>query len=109
MPNNYIYLIKSERDKSLIIMNGSETVAKESQRFRAPDALRGPDMFRIIGGSAIVTGLAKAVHGPMDLIVSQFEHFRREGLHFSDLIWPLSMFIAGISTPLPIMKRKAEG
>lgn len=75
----------------------------------ALDALRGFDMFWIIGGSAVVTGLAKAIHGPLEYIVPQFEHVRWEGLHFYDLIWPLFMFIVGVSIPLSIDKRKAEG
>ena len=73
------------------------------------DALRGFDMFWIIGGSAIFTGLAKAAGGPFDAILPQFEHVRWEGLHFFDLIWPLFMFIVGVSIPLSVEKRMAEG
>ena len=73
------------------------------------DVLRGFDMFWIIGGSAIFTGLAKALGGQLDFIVPQFEHVRWEGLHFFDLIWPLFMFIVGVSIPLSVEKRMAEG
>jgi predicted acyltransferase len=73
------------------------------------DALRGFDMFWIIGGSAIFTGLAKALGGPLVALTPQFDHVRWEGLHFFDLIWPLFMFIVGVSIPLSIEKRKAEG
>ena len=85
-----------------------ETSAK-STRLMALDALRGFDMFWIIGGSEIFTGLAKSIGGPFKLLVPQFEHVRWEGLHFFDLIWPLFMFIVGVSIPLSIEKRRAEG
>jgi predicted acyltransferase len=75
----------------------------------AVDALRGFDMFWIIGGSVIFTGLADALGGPLEVVKPQFEHVRWEGLHFYDLIWPLFMFIVGVSIPLSIGKRKAEG
>lgn len=73
------------------------------------DALRGFDMFWIIGGGAIFTGLARAVGGPLETLRPQFEHVRWEGLHFWDLIWPVFMFIVGVSIPLSIEKRKAAG
>ena len=78
-------------------------------RLLSLDALRGFDMFWIIGGSEIFTGLAKSIGGPFKLLVPQFEHVRWEGLHFFDLIWPLFMFIVGVSIPLSLEKRKAEG
>jgi predicted acyltransferase len=73
------------------------------------DALRGFDMFWIIGGGAMFTGLAQALGGPLEALRPQFEHVRWEGLHFEDLIWPLFMFIVGVSIPLSIEKRKAAG
>jgi predicted acyltransferase len=73
------------------------------------DALRGFDMFWIIGGGAIFKGLAKALGGPLDWLTPQFEHVRWEGLHFWDLIWPLFMFIVGVSIPLSVEKRRAAG
>jgi predicted acyltransferase len=82
---------------------------KQSKRLMSVDTLRGFDMFWIIGGSAIITGLAKALGGPLEVLLPQFEHVRWEGLHFYDLIWPLFMFIVGVSIPLSIEKRKAEG
>jgi predicted acyltransferase len=66
-------------------------------------------MFWIIGGGAIFTGLAKALGGPLEALRPQFEHVPWEGLHFWDLIWPLFMFIVGVSIPLSIAKRKASG
>ena len=47
--------------------------------------------------------------GPLEALRPQFEHVRWEGLHFWDLIWPLFMFIVGVSIPLSIAKRQAAG
>jgi predicted acyltransferase len=90
-------------------MEKPEIKSVESRRLMSLDALRGFDMFWIIGGSEIFIGLAKSVGNPFKLMVPQFEHVRWEGLHFFDLIWPLFMFIVGVSIPLSIEKRKAEG
>lgn len=90
-------------------MEISDTGLKPVKRLMSVDALRGFDMFWIIGGSSIFTGLAKALGGPLDFILPQFEHVRWAGLHFFDLIWPLFMFIVGVSIPLSVEKRLAGG
>lgn len=90
-------------------MESKSQIPGKPGRLMSLDALRGFDMFWIIGGSEIFTGLAKSVGGPFKLLVPQFEHVRWEGLHFFDLIWPLFMFIVGVSIPLSVEKRKAEG
>jgi len=90
-------------------MEQSDIKPIQPGRLISLDALRGFDMFWIIGGSEIFTGLAKSVGGPFNIMVPQFEHVRWEGLHFFDLIWPLFMFIVGVSIPLSIEKRRAEG
>ncbi len=90
-------------------MENSGVNPKLSRRLISVDALRGFDMFWIIGGSVIFTGLGKAVGGPFEALSPQFEHVPWEGLHFEDLIWPLFMFIVGVSIPLSIEKRKTLG
>lgn len=80
-----------------------------SQRLMSVDALRGFDMFWIIGGGALIKGLAKVFGGPLDGLAAQFEHVPWEGLHFEDLIWPLFLFIVGVSIPLSIEKQKKAG
>jgi predicted acyltransferase len=90
-------------------MEKPDKISEKPGRLMSLDALRGFDMFWIIGGSEIFTGLAKSVGGPFNIMVPQFEHVRWEGLHFFDLIWPLFMFIVGVSIPFSIGKRKAEG
>ncbi len=81
-----------------------------AQRLVSLDALRGFDMFWIIGGTAILMGLGKVVDRPWsDKFLEQFEHVPWRGLHFYDLIWPLFMFIMGAAIPLAIAKRRAKG
>ncbi len=87
----------------------AESAAAQPARLLSLDALRGFDMFWIIGGGAMFTGLARAMGGPLEVLRPQFEHVRWEGLHFQDLIWPLFMFIVGVSIPLSIAKRQAAG
>lgn len=90
-------------------MDKSVKHPEKPQRLVSLDALRGFDMLWIIGGAAVIKGLARLLGGPFDAIAAQFEHVPWEGLHFYDLIWPLFMFIVGVSIPLSIEKRLAAG
>ncbi|HXX22086.1 MAG TPA: DUF5009 domain-containing protein [Terriglobia bacterium] len=84
--------------------------APRTERLVSLDALRGFDMFWIIGGTAILMGLGKVIHRPFfDKFLEQFDHVPWRGLHFYDLIWPLFMFIMGAAIPLAMAKRRAEG
>lgn len=73
------------------------------------DALRGFDMFWIIGGGAMLQGLTKGLDGPLNAVLPQLEHVRWEGLHCWDLIWPLFMFLVGVAIPFSIAGRRAAG
>lgn len=82
----------------------------QSDRLACIDALRGFDMFWIIGGAAIFTGLDKAIDGQiLNKWVQQLEHVPWEGLHFYDVIWPLFMFIMGAAMPFSLAKRRSMG
>jgi predicted acyltransferase len=83
--------------------------ATAAGRLLSLDALRGFDMFWIIGGGAILRGLAKGLDGPLNPLLPQLEHVRWEGLHFWDLIWPLFMFLVGVAVPFSIAGRRAAG
>ena len=79
-------------------------------RLKSLDALRGFDMFWIIGGGEVMKGLAKALNTPvLNALVPQLEHVRWQGLHCWDLIWPLFMFIVGAAIPLSVERRMADG
>jgi predicted acyltransferase len=65
------------------------------------DALRGFDMFWIVGGSGIVAALGKLAGSPvLDALRMQLTHVPWEGFRFYDLIFPLFVFIAGVSLVL---------
>jgi predicted acyltransferase len=81
-----------------------------TERLVSLDALRGFDMFWIIGGTAILSGLGRVIQRPFfDRFLEQFDHVPWQGLHFYDLIWPLFMFIMGSAIPLAVAKRRARG
>jgi predicted acyltransferase len=73
--------------------------APKPPRLLSLDALRGFDMFWILGGDAAMRALAKiAPVGPMPALANQFEHKDWAGFAFYDLIFPLFIFITGVSS-----------
>ena len=81
-----------------------------SQRLYSLDALRGFDMFWIMGGEEIFHSLARITHNPfLQTIADQFEHPAWNGFHFYDLIFPLFLFIAGVATPYSVGRELEKG
>jgi predicted acyltransferase len=79
------------------------------KRLYSLDALRGFDMFWIMGGEGIFTGLAALTGWPVFVWwAGQLEHVEWHGFHFYDMIFPLFLFIAGISFPFSYAKRIAN-
>src|SRR5260221_8927451 len=86
------------------------TQATSSQRLYSLDALRGFDMFWIMGGEEIFHVMAKATNSPFWKALSdQFEHPEWNGFHFYDLIFPLFLFIAGVATPYSVGRELEKG
>jgi predicted acyltransferase len=74
------------------------------------DALRGFDMFWIMGGEEIFHGMAKATGSPFwGAIANQFTHPDWNGFHLYDLIFPLFLFMAGVSTPVSVGRELEKG
>jgi predicted acyltransferase len=74
------------------------------------DALRGFDMFWIIGGGTIFAGLYDVLpHPATQWIRRQLEHVQWEGFHFYDLIFPLFLFIVGLVLPFSVSRRLRTG
>lgn len=72
----------------------------ENKRLHSLDALRGFDMFWIMGGEGIVIALATLTGWPVfQWWEEHLDHAVWHGFHFMDLIFPLFLFIAGISFP----------
>src|SRR4051812_22605941 len=85
------------------------TAAATQGRITSVDALRGFDMFWIIGGDALFHALNRLVKGNpiMGAIATQLDHVQWEGFHFYDLIFPLFVFIVGVSIVFSLSKRAA--
>jgi predicted acyltransferase len=97
-------LINSARTES------TNTGMLSPARLNSLDAIRGFDMFWIIGGEEIFHALAEVTHAPFWIGVStQFTHPSWNGFRFYDLIFPLFIFIAGVSTPYSIGKKLEQG
>lgn len=78
------------------------------KRLYSLDALRGFDMFWIMGGESIFIGLASLTGWPfLKWWAEQLEHVPWHGFHFYDMIFPLFLFIAGVSFPFSLAKRTA--
>ena len=79
-------------------------------RVMSIDALRGFDMFFIIGGGAILASLHDAFDSPVTAkIRTQLTHVKWEGFRFEDLIMPLFLFIVGVVMPYSFSKRLDTG
>ncbi len=81
-----------------------------SQRLYSLDALRGFDMFWIMGAEDIFHALAKATGSPFwGAIAEQLTHPAWNGFHLYDLIFPLFLFIAGVATPYSVGRELEKG
>lgn len=70
------------------------------------DALRGFVMFWIMSGEHIVHALAKAAPIPVFVwMSSQLHHTEWEGITFYDMIFPIFLFVAGVSMPYSFDKK----
>jgi predicted acyltransferase len=79
-------------------------------RLDSLDALRGFDMFWIIGGEWLFGSLFRIFPCSLTESIShQLSHARWEGFRFWDLIMPLFLFIVGVAMPFSFSKRMARG
>lgn len=84
------------------------TLVKQ-ERLVSLDALRGFDMFWIIGGEKLVKILDEEYHwGIMKILHQELHHPEWNGFTFYDLIFPLFMFLAGVSFSFSLAKRKQQ-
>jgi len=87
-----------------------ETPAPKSERLLSLDALRGFDLFWIVGGHGILVALFKLTEwGWLGAIDAQLKHVDWNGFQAYDLIFPLFLFMAGVSTPYSLTRRLTEG
>jgi predicted acyltransferase len=81
-----------------------------NKRLYSLDALRGFDMFWIIGAEEIFHTMSEATHHPFwNALSNQFTHPVWDGFHAYDLIFPLFMFVSGISSVYSIDTSLSNG
>ncbi|MEY3173670.1 MAG: hypothetical protein RLZZ436_1584 [Planctomycetota bacterium] len=74
-------------------------------RLLSLDALRGFDMFWIMGGDALASALLNRYPSPATAAMKlQLEHVDWEGFRFYDLIFPLFLFLVGCVIPFSLHK-----
>lgn len=80
------------------------------QRLMSLDTLRGFDMLFIMGLSSLVISVCSLFPGGAECWLAQnMEHAKWHGLTHYDTIFPLFLFIAGISWPYSYSKQIASG
>ena len=73
------------------------------------DALRGFDMFWIIGADSLVYALNRMSQNPATkFLADQLEHAEWAGFHFYDLIFPMFVFMVGASIVFSLNKIIAQ-
>ena len=80
------------------------------RRMPSLDALRGFDMLMIMGFGPLVISVCAALGWGTDCaLAQQFEHVEWNGLRFEDTIFPLFLFLAGVSWPFSCAKQRERG
>jgi predicted acyltransferase len=101
-------------DESVTLVKGPavENLRKDVDggRVLSIDALRGFDMFWIIGGGTIFESLVEVWKHPVtETIKVQLEHVKWEGFRFEDLIFPTFIFLVGAVLPFSLSRRIERG
>jgi predicted acyltransferase len=98
-------IIRSLITQALAVANTSNCIptsaddtAAKTGRLMSLDALRGFDMFWIVGGDEIAKALLPVSNNEVVReVAEQFDHVEWAGFHFEDLIFPMFVFIVGVS------------
>ncbi|MDD2435981.1 MAG: DUF5009 domain-containing protein [Massilibacteroides sp.] len=88
-----------------------KTQEKKNARLMSLDALRGFDMFFIMGFAGLIVALCNLFPDSvfMSGLGNQMSHVKWDGLTHHDTIFPLFLFIAGISFPFSLEKQRSSG
>ena len=74
------------------------------------DTLRGFDMLFIMGFSKLIAMICGLFPGGSDCwLATQMNHVKWDGLQFYDTVFPLYLFIAGMTFPFSYSKQKEQG
>ncbi|WP_162418741.1 acyltransferase family protein [Cyclobacterium roseum] len=100
----------SEQRKDPELGSPVSAAPSSSKRLLSIDALRGFDMLLIAGGGTFLFLLeGKTGIGAIDWMANQLTHPAWNGFTFYDFIFPLFLFIAGVSLTFSLNKGKAMG
>lgn len=103
-------LLVSDESPTTIDVRPAKESTRSSTRLASLDALRGFDMFWIIGADQVIRAIARNSHNGFLLALgTQFHHVRWDGFHFYDFIFPLFLFMIGVSMPFSFSKRLQRG
>ena len=82
----------------------------ENKRLLSIDALRGFDMMFIMGFASIVSATCMLFPGGKECWLNvQMTHVAWDGLRHHDTIFPLFLFISGMTFPFSLAARRAKG
>ncbi len=76
-------------------------------RLASLDAVRGFDMFFIMGGEGLLGALGTLFGHPE--FRHTLDHVDWDGLHFMDTVFPTFLFLAGMTFPYSVAKSRANG
>lgn len=89
-------------------MKNADIKVQPSDRLKSLDALRGFDMFWIMGAEEVFILLGALTGWPiLEWWAGQMTHVEWHGFQAYDMIFPLFLFIAGVSFPFSVSKRLA--
>jgi predicted acyltransferase len=86
-------------------MNETQTITKV-KRLLSLDALRGFNMFWIVGAEPIADALNQLNFPGAGILAGQLNHADWNGFTFYDLIYPMFIFVVGVSTVFSIKRRQ---
>ena len=90
--------------------NSNVSTSSAAKRLESLDALRGFDMFLIIGGSGFISSFINANQwDSLGWLTAQFRHVPWHGLTFEDVIFPLFLFIVGVSMVYSVSSSLQKG
>ena len=90
--------------------DGGAAESKQSSRLLSLDALRGFDMFWITGVDWVILKTQEAwPTRAFGVVAGQFKHKEWAGFGFYDLIFPLFIYLVGITTVFSLDKLIAQG
>ncbi|WP_236974589.1 acyltransferase family protein [Membranihabitans maritimus] len=99
--------LQKSQNKQYNAGNQSKSVSK---RLDSLDALRGFDMFLIIGGTYLISTFIDAMNWTsLGWLTAQFKHVPWHGLTFEDVIFPLFLFMVGVSMVYSIASSRKKG